>query len=361
MQKLVRLLIPILFISCLLQLQAQEDYQKKIKELKTQRELVEKQEKEALKEEITLIEGQLEASEIDQQEAQKLKGAAAERRALNIKNRQAIIDNEIALLERNKDEAIVLKDSVSEIKERTIVMESPDDDDDCEFFGLGCDYWDWDRPHKYDKRTYSDLVIAFGFSNAEIEGQSLEQTPYKVAGSRFFEIGWNWRTRVFKNSNFLRFHYGFSFQFNGIKPKGNNTFVVQDGQVVLEEFEYDLRKSKFRMDNLVFPIHFEIGPSKKRVSGDRVRYSLNNQFRFGIGGYGGVNLGARQKLKYTRDGERIKDKLIGGYNTSDFIYGLSSYMGVEGVLLYFKYDLNPIFQDADVRQRFIALGLRLDI
>ena len=115
------------------------------------------------------------------------------------------------------------------------------------------------------------------------------------------------------------------------------------------------------MDNLVFPIHFEIGPSKKRVSGDRVRYSLNNQFRFGIGGYGGVNLGARQKLKYTRDGERIKDKLIGGYNTSDFIYGLSSYMGVEGVLLYFKYDLNPIFQDADVRQRFIALGLRLDI
>jgi len=360
MQTLVRILIPILLLTCMTQLQAQEGYEKKIKELREERELVVKQEKQALKNEISKIDDQLAAEEINLEEAQQLKEAAAEKHALNIENRQAIIDNEIALLERNKGDAAISKDSVPEKKERTIVMEYPDLDEDCEFWGWGCDYWDWEG-YRYDKRTYSDLVIAFGFSNADIEGQSLQDTPYKVAGSRFFEIGWNWRTRVFQNSNWLRFHYGFMFQFNGLKPKGNEIFVLENGTAVLEEFPFPLRKSKFRMDNLVAPLHFEVGPSRKRMSGKNVRYSLKRQFRFGIGGYGGIKLGSRQKLKYTVDGERRKEKLKGGLDTSDFVYGLSTYMGAGGVLAYFKYDLNPIFRNADVKQRFIAFGLRLDI
>jgi len=358
MHTLVRFLIPLFLLACL-QVHGQE-YQKKIKELKAQRELVVKQEKEALKKAITEIEAQLEAGKITEEEATRLKEVEAERRALNIKNRQTIIDNEIALLERNKEDAVAMQDTLPEKEERTIVLEYPDIDDDCEFWGVGCDHWDWEG-RKYDKRTYSDLVIAFGFSNADIQGQSIEDTPYKVAGSRFFEIGWNWRTRVFENSNWLRFHYGFSFQFNGLKPKGNQYFVNEDGQTVLQEFEFPLRKSKFRMDNLVVPLHFEVGPSRKRVSEHRIRYSLKKQFRFGFGGYGGIKLGARQKLKYSRNGDNVKDKLKGGYNASDFIYGVSTYMGAGGVLLYFKYDLNPIFRNAEVEQRFIALGLRLDI
>lgn len=362
MHTLVRFLIPIFLLCSLNQLQAQEDYQKKIKDLKEQRELVVKQEKEALKDEITLIEGRLLAEEIDQKEAQKLKEAAAEKHALNIENRQAIIDNEIALLERNEGEVLREQDSVSR-KTKTIVIEYPDDEDDCEFFGIGCDYWDWewDKHRRYDRRTFSDLTIAFGFSNADVEGQSLENSPYKLAGSRFFEIGWTWRTRVFQNSNWLRFHYGFMFQFNGIKPKDNQYFVLENGTAVLQEFEYDLSKSKFRMDNLVVPIHFEVGPSRKRISDHRIRYSLKNQFRLGIGGYGGFKLGSRQKLKYTAEGDKRKDKLKGGLNSSDLIYGLSTYMGVDGFLLYFKYDLNPIFQDAEIEQNFMALGLRFDL
>lgn len=359
MNTILRFLIPLLIGCCLQQISAQQDYKQRIKELKAQRELIAKEEKEALKEEVTRIDARLDAGEITREEAQDLRKEAAERRALNIQNRQAIIDNEIALLERNRGDVLVTKDSVDK-KTRTIVIEYPAEDD-CKFFGIGCDYWDWDRDYQYDRRTYSDLVIAFGFSNADVEGLSLEGSPYKLAGSRFFEIGWAWRTRVFENSNFLRFNYGFSFQFNGLKPEGNQYFVREDGQTTLQEFEFPLDKSKFRMDNLVVPVHFEIGPSHKRVSENRIRYSLRNQFRFGFGGYGGLNIGARQKLKYRENGDRKKDKLKGGYNNSDLIYGLSTYMGIDGVLLYFKYDLNPIFQDAEREENFIAFGLRLDI
>ena len=81
----------------------------------------------------------------------------------------------------------------------------------------------------------------------------------------------------------------------------------------------------------------------------------------GLGGYGGFNIGTRQKLKYNREGEDIKEKLKRDYNTSDLIYGLSAYIGFGKHLLYAKYDLNPIFKDAAIEQRNISLGLRFDL
>jgi hypothetical protein len=88
---------------------------------------------------------------------------------------------------------------------------------------------------------------------------------------------------------------------------------------------------------------------------------LHNKFRFGFGGYAGFNLGSRQKLKYMLDGDRVKDKSKRGYNTSEFIYGLSSYIGVEGVLLYAKYDLSPMFSQNGEELRNVSLGLRFDL
>ena len=269
-----------------------------------------------------------------------------------MENRIAIIENKIALQERNKGDVLVMEEGLS-IYEDDNGVTIHISDEPWKIFKR--------KEPRYDRRTYSDFVVAVGLNNAIIDGQSLEDSPYKVGGSRFFEFGWTWRTRVFKESNFIRFHYGLSFQFNGLKPKDNKYFMVDGGQTQLETFEYDLKKSKFRMDNLVFPVHFEFGPSKYRETDDRVRYSIVRRFRIGLGGYGGFNMGTRQKLKYKRAGENVKEKLKRGYNTSNFVYGLSGYVGVGGVQLYAKYDLSPIFKNAVEEQHNISLGLRFDL
>ncbi|MBO0331547.1 hypothetical protein [[Muricauda] lutisoli] len=334
----------------------QEDYQKKIETLKIEKQRIVEQEKNALKFEVRDINKRLENGDITEKEARILKEEVAKQRALNIENRVAIIENRIALLERNKGDVLTLTASDTIYGDRVrlglLIDGNP-------VFTLKPKRRN--REIKYDRRTYSDFVMAIGLNNALIEGQSLSDSPYKIGGSRFFEMGWQWRTRVFKNSNWLRFNYGFSFQFNGLKPDGNRIFVQEDGQTVLQEFEYDLDKSKFRMDNLVFPVHFEVGPSRLKKTERSIRYSIRDQFRLGFGGYGGFSLGTRQKLKYNRDGDNVKDKLKRDYNSSDLIYGVSGYMGIDGVLLYLKYDLNPIFKDADVKQNNISLGLRFDI
>jgi hypothetical protein len=204
-------------------------------------------------------------------------------------------------------------------------------------------------------------VFAAGLNNVIIKGQSLEDSPYKIGGSRFAEIGWAWKTRVFKDNNWVRIKYGVSFQFNGLKPEDNQYFVDTGSQTELQEYPLELDKSKFRMDNLVIPIHFEFGPSKKIEKEDYFRYSTHNKIKVGLGGYAGINLGSRQKLKFNEDGEDIKQKLKADYNTNTFIYGVSAYIGWRGAALYAKYDLNTIFKDNPVQQRNVSLGLRFDV
>ena len=344
----------VLFTCTFQQLIGQEIKQKeKIETLQKLKKRITNQEKNALKQEIERINEQEKDNLITNEESRLFKENAAKRRALNIENRIAIIENRISLLERNESDELSLSeaDHFSEIEIVKINVNGKNILTSTER----------KRELKYDRHTYSDPVIAVGFNNAIIDGQSLEDSPYKIGGSRFFELGWAWRTRVFKNSNFLRINYGFSFQFNGLKPDNNQFFVFNEGQTELQEFEFDLRKSKFRMDNLVFPVHFELGPSRLRKTEEKIRYNIDNQFRFGFGGYAGFNLGTRQKLKFDIAGETVKNKLKRNYNTSDLIYGISAYAGFDGIQLYVKYDLNPIFKDAVVEQRNISLGLRFDL
>lgn len=310
-----------------------------IERLRVERERIISEEKEALKKEVEKINQRLVNNEINVEEAERLKSEAAKKHALNIENRVAIIDNQIALLEREsagKDEEMGWG-------------ENEDKDED-----------PWSGKSHYS-RTGTRLVVAVGLNNALAEGQDPNESDFEIGGSRFFEIGLVWKTRVFDNSNWLRATYGFSFQFNGLKPTGNRYLVDHEGVTTLEEYPLELDKSKFRMDNLVFPLHLEFGPSKKIESERSIWFSTQQQFKLGVGGYAGVNLGERQKLKYEENGDNVKKKLKGDYNTNDFIYGLSGYVGWGSTSLYAKLDLNTIFEDPNRELHNVSVGLRFDL
>jgi len=313
--------------------------------LKEQKELIIQEERNLLKNKVESINKQLEENEISLEQANILKQQEAEKHALNIENRIAILENEFALSERNATEVAYENERqyISVMGEGNIIK------------------FNFKKKRKYDRRTTSDFVLAVGLNNVITEGEGLEDSDFKIGGSRFAELGWAWKTRVFKNTNFLRVKYGFSFQFNGLKPTDNRVFAREGAETVLETFPIELNKSKLRMDNLVFPVHFEFGPSKKTQTEESIRYSTRNSIKVGLGGYAGFNLNTIQKLKYNDDGDRVREKFKNNYNTNDLIYGLSGYIGWRTVGLYAKYDLNTIFKDNPIAQRNVSLGLRWDM
>ncbi|WP_179319112.1 hypothetical protein [Winogradskyella helgolandensis] len=323
-----------------------------LKQLKTN---IENEEREFLKSEIAAINQRIDDGKITASEAETLKKEAAKNRALNIENRLAIIDNKIALLERNDDGY-----NTEDVDGDGFVLRIGSGEEDKEsfvYFGEKSN----DKPRKYDRRTTTNVVFALGFNNAIIEGQSLNDSPYKIGSSGFFELGYAWKTRLFENTNFWRLKYGFSFQWNKFEMEDNNYLVNTDGEISLQEFPSDLNKAKFRTTNLVFPMHIEFGPSKKIEKDDYFRYSTYKKLKVGLGGYAGLNIGSMQKLKYKEDGDRIKNKQRGGFEVSEFVYGLSGYVALGDIALYVKYDLSPVFKDQLIDQNNISVGLRFDM
>lgn len=337
--KTITMCLSILLLSFGMQaLQAQEEkVPQKTEQLEQQKEQIIAEEKAALKKSLEAISLQMENSEISPAEADRLREESAKKHALNIENRLAIAENEIEWQLRNEEE-------ITEKREKNIHSDK-EKGEECT---IHCN------------RTTSQLVIAAGFNNALMDGQSLNDLDFKLGGSRFFELGIAWSTRVFDDSNWLRLRYGISFQFNGLKPTDNRYFVGDGNLTVLEVYPLDLDKSKFKMDNLVIPLHFEFGPSNKSETDKGTWFYTDKKFKIGLGGFVGINIGERQKLKYEENGDNVKRKLKGDYNTNDLIYGLSGYIGWGNTSLYAKYDLNPIFKDPNVELNNISLGLRFD-
>src|SRR5690625_5309747 len=84
---------------------------------------------------------------------------------------------------------------------------------------------------------------------------------------------------------------------------------MENKEIHLEEHIKNLKKSKLRVTNLVVPVHFEIMKPKLNIreNGKKV-YSYVDSWKFGIGGYAGLNLKTTQILEYREDGRRIRSK-----------------------------------------------------
>ena len=313
------------------------DTNQTVESLKKEKETFIAAEKEQLKKEIITINERQDSGLISSEEAQREKEQVAKKHALNIKNQSAIIDNKIQLIERNINEPrfdfgfIELYDNTPKKK------------------------------IKYDKRTTDQMVFGIGFNAAIIEGESLNDSPYKLGGSGYVELGWAWKTRLLKESNLLRLKYGLSFTWNKLKLKDNKYLVNNDGQIELEDYPINADKIKFRTTNLIFPVHLEIGASDKIETADYVRYKTHKKFKFGIGGFFGFNIQDLQKIKFETGGDKEKLKLKNRYNTNDLVYGLSSYVSWGDTALFVRYDLNPIFNNQEIDQNNIAVGLRFDM
>lgn len=302
-----------------------------ISDLEAQKEIVKKQEKERLKTEIQEIDERLSNNELTPEEADVEKAKAAEKRAKNIQNQLDVIDGAIELINRNQDNEYYSKLQFLTVKNHvtsdtiTIVKKTP--------------------------RTRYGTVLSVGLNNIINSQPFLDSSPFKIGGSYFSEIGMEFRTSLVK-SGFLRLNYGLSFQFNSLSASSNQYFVNQNNQVFLDTFPQNLNKSKLRMNYLVLPVHFEIGKNNNR--------NRPSKFKFGLGGYLGVNLKTSQKLKYTMpDGERTKNKTSNNFNTNNLIYGADMYIGYDHYTLYVKYDINTIFTKGnDFNGHNISVGIR---
>ncbi|MFH6957992.1 hypothetical protein ACHRV1_11335 [Flavobacterium aquidurense] len=334
-----------LFVSKVL---GQETFESKAKKIANKIEKVTKEEKAILKEEVEAVNVQLSEGKITQEQADKRKKELSEARAIIIEEKVTLAQNELNdLVQQKVDGKIKEQDS---IKKGKIVI-----------------YWDKNDKNKKsrdsihgEKRTTSQFVFAMGLNNMMADGK-LQDSNYGFMSSHFYEWGFTYNSRLMKTDNLLHAKYGLSLMYNNIRPTDNRSFVVNGDQTVLQTNAINLDESRFRNVYIVLPLHLEFDFSKPQVSNGKTYFRTHKSFRFGIGGYAGINVKSKQILKYDQDDLDYKTTIKGDYNVNNFIYGLSSYIGYKALSLYAKYDLNPLFQDNPVKENNISLGLRFDL
>lgn len=325
---------------------------------------IETEEKRFLSTKVSKINSQLEKGELSPAEAEDLKMEAAIDSATNIEEAQELVTDWASFQKRKYGE--VDFDQFEDYDSYLSIIDE---------LGLSPSSFTFDlfeisskkevsqdglkhRDLPYSSRTSSAVFSSFSFNNAVLDGESIDDTPFKFGGSRSFEIGYEWSTRVFKETNFLRLTYGISLQFNGLKPKNNSVFVQNGEQTEFQEFGFDLDKSKFRMDNLIVPVHLQFGSSKTTVLDNGNKRFSDHDFKVGLGGFAGINLLNTQKLKYNDSRTDVKLRERDDFNTNDLLYGLSAYIGWENVAIFAQYNLNSIFSDNLTDLNNFQIGIR---
>lgn len=333
-------------------LTAQETFEERVKNVAEKIEKITNEEKATLKIEVEEVNLQLEKGTITKEQADDKKQKLAEARATIIENKVSVAQEE-------------LKDIV-ELKVNGKIEEEYQPNS----FAIVFNKSNGKNKEKYqkyrdsianlsEKRTTSQFVFAIGLNNVATD-ESLDNSQFKFATSRFYEWGLSANSRLFKNDNLLHLKYGISLMYNDLKPTQNRIFVTNGNQTNLEYSPINLKSSRFRNVYLVAPVHLEFDFTKKTEKDGKPFFRTHESVRFGIGGYAGVRIKSKQKVEYEIDGIDYDAKAKGDFNASNFIYGLSTYIGYKETSLYLKYDLNPLFQDNVVIQNNVSLGVRFD-
>ncbi len=333
----------------------QNSFENRAKEIADNIENITKTEKAALKTEIETVNQQLDKSEITFDQAMAKKQELANIRAKNIEDKVAIEQQKLNDLVKEKVDGKIAEVATDRKKRRGFgIIFSESDERNLEKYKKINDSLE-----KF-KRTTNQLIFAAGLNNA-LTNNSISNSDFRYFGSHFYEFGITWNTRLSKTANLLHLKYGVSTVWNNLRPSNDREFVVTGNQTILQTSLVKLEDSRFRNVLLTFPIHLEFDFSGQGDYNGQKYFKSHDTFRFGIGGYLGMNLGTTQYSEISINKYVTETKTEGDFNTSNFIYGLSSYVGYKATSLYLKYDLNPFFRNNSIKQNNVSLGIRWDL
>lgn len=342
--------------------QAKQTFEARVKQIADKIEKITKAEKESLKTEIEEVNKQFDNGTITKAQADDKKKKLAEARALIIENKVAVTQEELNDLVQQKvngkipdsqssNDSIIFESKKYKVTYKTL------DSTYIDLKGIKRSYQY--RKNQFEKRTTSQFVFAAGLNNVVTDGD-IENSDFRFWGSHFYEWGLTYNTRISKDNNLLHLKYGMSVMYNNLRPTENRLFVKNGDKTNLEDSGINLKESRFRNVYLVVPMHLEFDFSGKTIKDDKTYFKTHESFRMGFGGYAGVRIKSKQILEYNIDDLDVTQKTKGDFNSSNFIYGLSAYIGYRATSLYVKYDLNPLFKNNAVKQNNVSLGVRFD-
>ncbi|WP_055562600.1 outer membrane beta-barrel protein [Hymenobacter sp. AT01-02] len=191
---------------------------------------------------------------------------------------------------------------------------------------------------KANRSVHNDFSVDLGLNTlVNREAQVGEEYELRPIGSRYVSLNWHYDFRIGPRRSPFHLLTGPELSFNNYMLDKNFRFFDNGtSTTIARDADRELEKSKLSVTTINLPLlamlNFQNSKGKEA-------------FRIGAGGFVGYRLGSHTKIKYEEDGRTRKDKDRGSYNLEDFQYGLQGAIGVRGIDLFVKYNLNDTFKN----------------
>lgn len=200
-----------------------------------------------------------------------------------------------------------------------------------------------DIPKKTVERISSNFSVYIGFNN--FGGSLPAGYDFRPVGSRFVALSWQKRIPLaVHGSTKLRLITGPEVAWNNFMFEDRNTLVERNGQLLIEQSDKDLRRSKLVTTQLNLPLMLNV--------------AFRSKLTLSLGAYVGVRLDSYTKIK-PEGGPAVRTH--GTYNLNPVRWGLTSELGFRGCSkLFVRYEPNSPFRAGQGPDASVwAVGLKL--
>lgn len=340
-----KVILTTVFLLSLLNLQAQEffsekrpvqsvnQFTKKLNDISYDIDLIIKNNKDKLAQELNEIDQKVENNELTKAEADKLRNEKAEFYAKQIEEETEKQSDKIKILINNK-----IEDNINFSSDMTAYQKQLIENKSLfmvEYRLLG------NSSLLIDKSEYKDYYTS-GFLSS-------------------VGVGMGAKTRVGKETSRIYWKSMLDVNFHLFKINDNKTFENINNETVLVDIDFPVTNSRMNFTELNWSNYLEYDFSKRKYDdfGNFIAKSRQS-FYVGLGGFLGYSQLSRQ-LEYEVDGEKYRQTTAAKFNSNQFIYGVGAYVGYHNFSLRTTYNLNSIFKRSFSDQNIFNVSLVLEL
>ena len=340
-----KLILTTAFLLSILSVQAQEffsdkrpvqsanQFTKKVNDISYDIDLIIKNNKEKLKQDLNEIDQKVESNQLTKAEADKLRNEKAEFYAKQIEEETKIQEDKIKVLINNKIEDNINFSTDMSAYQKQLV----------------------------ENKTLFVVDYNFGSSIMIVDGKSNQDIYNNKSVFSSFGVGLGAKTRIGKETSPWYWRSTLDVSYNAFKFNNNKTFESISNETVLVDADFPVKTSRMDVNEFRLSNYIEFDFSKKKFDefGNQIIKSRQS-FYVGLGGFIGVN-GINRVLKYEHEGEKYRESTQAKFNSNGFVYGAGFYFGYENVSIRATYNLNQVFKRSFADQNIFNVSVVLEL